>query len=662
MPPTIPKIIHADSTPNLQGPGRTHPQHAHTAAKLPIELAQTSSDEESDVDLLDYLTTVDDSYRHIKLHIPANHVPEAKKHYEKRVLFDTINVEYDSDDDSDDDSGRDRGRDRGRGFPSPLHSPSVSPMRMRSPGRGSLDTRSGDRRGSFDARGNFDLARASLDLSLNFDGVELSRILSNYNQPKYPTTPIITHRGCTMTKLHNQYKDLYAGKLFNHENKFLFPVLPHRVILVYITARKHTWVALDWVLNKFIQNGDSVIIVLAIGLKSMYRAKLFSTENLRLITPKQRIQARNRPEYVKNIAKNIMSYSMEVINPKVIAKVSIELAIGKSKRVLQEMYKLYEPNLVVTGAKPSVHISAPLRSWTSSKITDRLVKNFPLPVIIIPAVNMGPFEKTLAKEINSRYTPTTPLSERITATVTHKANSPDDASISSSDSYSSFEEISEQYQLYKSKLHTKLESCGDNGYTEQYFSDVLRVISDRSAEFCRELKSIDPDFRGRGAKLARAITGSNSFGTVPYKTKSMLAAVEPPPPEPAVDNTPKISYKEVKRRLRENQQAGAPQIVVSKEKSPSLSPMSLAAPPSSPPKQMLKFVNLEKPSERPKKLMDLKKLQKSFSHDGDTRPRPSLEPMKSHPDLHPAAKGDGKMEKELSKTKKKSSKFWKLFR
>ena len=50
---------------------------------------------------------------------------------------------------------------------------------------------------------------------------------------------------------------------------------------------------------------------------------------------------------------------------------------------------------------------------------------------------------------------------------------------------------------------------------------MVKLISDESVELCEEIISIQPNFIGNGAKLAREITGSNSFGNV-HKTKSML--------------------------------------------------------------------------------------------------------------------------------------------
>ena len=46
---------------------------------------------------------------------------------------------------------------------------------------------------------------------------------------------------------------------------------------------------------------------------------------------------------------------------------------------------------------------------------------------------------------------------------------------------------------------------------------MVKLISDESVGLCEEIISIQPNFIGNGAKLAREITGSNSFGNVPIK-------------------------------------------------------------------------------------------------------------------------------------------------
>lgn len=609
------------------------------------------SDESSSDDEPDLLTQINhrqsEGYRYIYFDLPSNHVSNTKKKYEKRVSFDTIDIQY-SDDwgvDSDDEVSRvelyelGRGRARSPNGRSPLLSPSTSPTRRGfSPLRG----------------GNIDMARF-------FQA-----------RPEYPTRPIITHRGCTFTKVHRQFEDLYLGKLNNEENGFKVPVLPRRTVLVYISGRKHTWVALDWILHNFIEHGDTVVVVSAINHsfepRRRYLANYTSPQRITAKAPRARLRQRNRPEFIKVIAKSVMSYIMEVINKDVIAKVTVELAEGSTKEVLRDMYQLYQPNLVLTGTKPNTRISAPLKLWLSSKLTDRLVKNFPLPVIVVPAMNLESFEIGLQKHLSARHfgrQNSTALSLVHSQATHHDLDSSSifselsQSSAGSSTSYSSFDEITHLYRSYRSDVETLLAKLHKAPMNEDHFVNILKSLSDKSANFCQEIRDIDPDFKGKGAKLARAITGSTSFGRVPYKTKSLLAPLEKvQTTNTSQSSVPSVSYKEMKRNLQRN-------AMLAKQRSPPLISIEEPSPIDGPRKTSLKFdlstppsrtTSLEAspvPESKPRRKG--KQLKKSLSHEIDnSSSRPTLEPLKSHPDITSLVK-DGK------KSKKSKKKFWKFF-
>lgn len=649
-----PRILHTESSPMLSN------VHGHE------DIASDSSDSDTELDLLEYLNRIDLSYRDIKFRIPndTNHKSESTQNFVKRVAFDTIDIQYQEDSDDDGDWGRrgsryddvkgtydflfdeSRGRSRSKvsPTPSPLHSPSASPIRTGvSPIRNSITS-----------------------ITNNLD-VNMAKFLQK--PPDYPTQPIITHKGCTYTKKHKDFEGLYLGKVTDSKGNYLRPVLPRRVILVYISGRRHTWVALDWILSKFIENGDSVIIVSSVHESLLQepphrRRKSYGSSSPEFPRYKTR-KGKAKPETIKLIARKIMNYSMELINPNVIAKVSIELAVGETKQVLKEMYKLYEPSVVATGSKPRTNIAAPLRSWTSSKLTDRLVKNFPLPLIVTPAVNMGRFERDLRKEINYKYKfadddgPVEILRKKSFGDLQSMS------SISSDDSYSSFEEITNIYEKSKRDLHNQLnESLTKNNYTLDYFVDALKMISQNSIEFCEEIRSIDPNFKGKGAKLAGAITGSNKWGQHGYKTKSLLEPVEKAKTDVPTVKTPKISLKDLKRNLKEKER----QLQVEKMKSnESVNPppsINIISPGNSneslPPKQTLKFVGIDK-NNKEKDIRSMKKIQKSLSNDDSQMfTRPALEPLKSHPDLTTIASGSSKGDER--EHKKKKLKFWKLFK
>lgn len=519
-------------------------------------------------------------------------------------------------------------------------------------------------------------------------GMDMVRLFQN--AIKYPTTPIITRRGCTFTKMHNQFEDLYLGKLLH---KGLCPVLPGRVILVYISGRKHTWVAMDWILRSFIEHGDTVIIVSAINYSLDAKTRMImrplSPSHVQQDPVKKRIRERCRPEYVKQVAANVMRYAMKMVNPKIIAKITVEICEGPTKGVLKDMCSLYEPNLVATASKVNARKSAPLKSWNSSRLSDRLVKNFPLPVIVVPALNMGHYENFVKNDIERSLPAMLTTMSESTSKTSDKSNelaetsllsimkvvhsqdtdhSDDEDSVeshsddshtedslhseamesdTSSASFDSFEEIADLYNEYRHNVCRDIRKLTKESCDEQYFANFVRAISDHSLLFCEDLRGVDPDFRGQGAKLARVITGSNSFGAVPFKTKSLLAPVETSTLR--ASNQPGISISELKRSLKLNamkhdEGTTGPSITVDP-------PSATVSPTSTPKPTALTFSEQEKPARR-KSTVPLKKY---LSYEETSGNKVNIEPSKSHPDIRMVMTTD-------SEKKKKKKKFWGLFK
>lgn len=689
--PVKPPMLHTGSTPNFT---QVHNFTAPKKLDEHITQAANSNTAPDEYDLLEWIAKkLSDEYRYKKFNIPEQRDPKTitKANYEKRVSFDTIDIDYCDDFEDDDDSGNYHVSSANTNFDDQLanslnsYASSLNPNDARGTGRGRSPVMSPNSRSPIASPSRRVVSSVSPSRESGPDfSREIARLLKQ-KRIDYPTTPIITHRGCTFSKLHRQFENLYLGKLDNEANGNLKPVLPKRCILVYISGRKHTWVALDWVLHHFIEHGDTVIIVSAIHSRQLAktanntrRRSSAYAKQVTPMTPRMRLRQRNQPAFVKVIAKNIMSYVMEVINPSIIARVSVELAVGKTKDVMKEMYKLYEPNLVCTGTKPNSRISAPLKSWLSSKLTDRLVKNFPLPVIVVPAMNINKMEDQLERDINQRFhtetesdqAPASPLDQFVGQS--HSANTDDDdrlsinsseseSSVLSEESYSSYDEISKLYVNYKKDLRQNIKTLAKEEVNDQYFANFAKLVSDKSSALCRDIRGVDPDFRGKGSKLARAITGSNSFGVVPYKTKSLLAPVEKPVKKESSPLGPSMSYKEMKQNLLRN--SVSPTHSSSQPQVPPLQinfqgPSPEPSPVDGNRKTSLKFVNLETPLANKNK-NDSKMLHKSLSYEPDSSSRPPLEPLKSHPDIMTALANDKDYKAKEKKSKKK--KFWKIF-
>ena len=722
-----------------------------------------------------------DNYRFVEFtsNQPTPDIPS--KQYTKQVSFDDINIQYDMDDipDPDDDFGwelyklknRDRlcgtnnpGSGSGSGgggannnsLPGYLVGSSIG--RGRGLGRGRDTLRTPSPLGNAGASSR--LSPSPNRTSLNYEDLDLETRLDIAQLIQYPSTPITTKRFCTLKKSHKQFDQLYKDQLY----RIIRPMF--RTILVYVSGRIHTWVALDWILSKFIEDGDHVIIIASINpcllsgtnkdrsrratsrtrmslspakigsQSSVIRGNTLSPQRSRTDEPQStrqdsidpfiRLKEKSRPENIVKIAHNLMDYVMKVINPKIIARITVELVEGDTKEVLQDMYRLYEPNLVCTGAKPNARMGAPLRSWQSSKLTDRLIKNFPLPVIAVPAVNMCQFEYNLqnklngtidAKEVDQQNQLNALNNIMETSEINKKAGdeseSGDDdendarsitssVSISSDESYDSFIEVADVYLEHKQDLRKNLQHLQQSQpINENYYSDMVKLISDESVELCEEIISIQPNFIGNGAKLAREITGSNSFGNVPYKTKSMLEPQHNDSTSNGNDNgsgnnnKPSLSFKELKEQLKLNKiktelavdtpvsgstsslgTGTEPTTSSSPPQKPDLQPplikidvpspsptttttttTSSGLPPSS--ETSLRFGNLEKPSIERRKKPSM--LHKCLSHSDDSVDRPKLEARKSHPDVLEHIRDEIKPSSKDKKTKKKKKKFLGIF-
>ncbi|KAI5964356.1 uncharacterized protein KGF55_002298 [Candida pseudojiufengensis] len=441
-----------------------------------------------------------------------------------------------------------------------------------------------------------------LDLPTNSNSTN-----SKLNYNLYQTIPITNLRSYSISKKHKLY-----DKLYNNEILPNLPILPNRTILIYISSRIHTWVALDWILTKFIENGDKIIIVSTIDpnifennnkkCKNKKRRKSSTTplnndvsiDEMEFDSPIDRYNYKSLPENLIHITKNLMKYILNIINPNLIVEFTVELVAGKTKQVLKDMFKLYEPNLMCIGAKHNRYVGEPISTFITSKLSGRLIKIFPLPVIVVPAVNMNEFENNLKNQINGETGDSKvenenkdkktddnlnskrsrSISSITSESISNSSNSDEINSIASSLScnsnsntnsneqpipYDSTTIISEKYNEYKIHLNLKInEIKKDSSFAndENYYSNLISTISDNSLNLCNSLLVLKPNIleNYESCKIAKLITGSSLFDNDKiYSTKSLL---DPVVEKKKVINIPKehkMSFKEVREQLKQQQ-------------------------------------------------------------------------------------------------------------
>ncbi|KAH3666873.1 hypothetical protein OGAPHI_003322 [Ogataea philodendri] len=483
----------------------------------------------------------------------------AAANYERRVSFDTVNLQVadegqeSSDDEFEYEMGMSFDRDRMNRRENLLNTGGWGPsagQRSSSPGGNFAATRgrSPSREQSPGRNNQFN----QMDRSMSPAATHYGRIgsvspirnlkISGVSSRRYPTTPIITHDACTLTKKHKDYDRLYS----KHSGKRA--ALPDRNIMCYISGRKHTWVALDWCCNRLLEDGDTMVVTASINpnSKSLFARRLSSGSVYSKDVNWSESTIRNSPEYAKVVTENIMKYIMAILNPNKVLKITIELAVGGTKDVLKDMYSLYLPYLVVVAAKPTK--AASTRSWVTSRVTDRLVKNFHVPVVIVPSLNMDLFEERLFRILNTRMeeleqgVDDPKMVKQLDQVGSYKLSDhrlailADEQAEDSNAADSSVSNLRQLQHTTSVRIYNELAELLKHGNDKDKYKNWLKVVSSAAHSYGVNLAETAKS-GGESAKLVRTLTGAPDphYG----RAKSMLLDPSPKPP-PRSPHTPKI--------------------------------------------------------------------------------------------------------------------------
>ncbi|CCF59473.1 hypothetical protein KAFR_0H00640 [Kazachstania africana CBS 2517] len=155
-----------------------------------------------------------------------------------------------------------------------------------------------------------------------------------------------------------------------------------RKILCYISGRKHTWVALDWMVTEFAQSMDHLIVV----------TRLPPLKTTGVASDSDWAPGYNMFDIKKTLA-SLELYVENLLhrcNNKAI-KLTIEITIGKIRKVLIDMTNIYLPDLIIT---TTLNMQSYVK-WRSKYVSDLLCTVFPIPIIVLPVLLMSEFEYDL---------------------------------------------------------------------------------------------------------------------------------------------------------------------------------------------------------------------------------------------------------------------------
>lgn len=170
-----------------------------------------------------------------------------------------------------------------------------------------------------------------------------------------------------------------------------------RTIICHINGRKHTWVALDWLLDISLHDMDHLIILTNIPRVKMCHKSLPQNQHDNFWGDSLIYEQ----SHIFEIIHNILNYTHLLLSKhNRSVKVTVDIVIGKTKKVLIDAINLYTPDLIVV---PTLkwERNAKLIEHKSSYLKDNLCINFPIPVCIVPARRLYQFELNLQEKINN---------------------------------------------------------------------------------------------------------------------------------------------------------------------------------------------------------------------------------------------------------------------
>lgn len=235
------------------------------------------------------------------------------------------------------------------------------------------------------------------------------------------------------------------------KRKVGFPNTP-RTIVVHISGRRHTWVALDWTLRKLIHDTDHLVVITnlpkyhsgtdisatsairrkhsrqnsdgsssnrPLGLMRTKSAEVYSHSVLPPLSP----VTNNSPtkdnnnnstnnnkhnsytewcagyskELIEEKLNNIFHYISVILPKDKTIKITIEFVVENTRKAVIDATNIYTPDLFISSTLRWNRTSDLVR-YKSKNLTDKLCTFFPTPTIIIPAKRMFEFEARLENE------------------------------------------------------------------------------------------------------------------------------------------------------------------------------------------------------------------------------------------------------------------------
>lgn len=201
-----------------------------------------------------------------------------------------------------------------------------------------------------------------------------------------------------------------------------------RAILIHISGRRHSWVALDYVISKLVNNGDMLVVCCNLPTENnkqrMTRRRDRVNRKMKLQRLRSRVGSdiedsendsdidsddvydRNEShwkngytyEEVEETLNDLIKYVHLLLPADKIIKLTCEISIESTKEAIINAYNCYLPKMVVITTKKWQH-DEKVGEAKSNLVVDVLVNKLPCPIVVVPAKKSDNFERYIEERL-----------------------------------------------------------------------------------------------------------------------------------------------------------------------------------------------------------------------------------------------------------------------
>lgn len=475
-----------------------------------------------------------------------------------------------------------------------------------------------------------------------------------------------------------------------------------RTVLVHISGRRHTWVALDWAINQLANDTDYIVILTNIPermtsdrrrslsrsrSRSASRSRSRSRSRMRSLSRNREIRAGTGDDVIYDdydpsddiwcdgytvgevnaLLQRLIDYCTIIMGDRKV-KLTIEIVVGSTSKVLINSLNAYAPDFFVIGTPVDRDGSNNVVIHRCRHLSPIVMQNFPIPLFVVAARKMGWFELRLQREIllkqkqiqSSRVVPninTSTIIDKLDGTSRQTDSSDEDEAdnishLSLDDMEKTVSTIKQLRRRYRSLLEKKmglLDVDSTLSTKQRHFEKIDSTIN-ATLNFNKELESLGD------AEYVMQIRKTWTGGIRPRitKKKSMLDVSDIPRKKPSNVNPSTAPAIDIAKVTKLSQQG---------DKKKDLTPSSVSSRPSNANPAAIKFAHSVKPKDGMSAIQriktvgannsELSSLEKDLSSI-------SLVPVRSH---QPKSESDSTLRKVMSTTSldKKERKRSRLF-